>query len=85
MALSQELKRMVSGADFNPLEAKRAEILARQANDDRELARLTDHESAEEEYQPTIREQLAWLGLHKATKQELREIILKVIERDPDA
>lgn len=85
MALSPELKRMVSGAGFDPLEAKRAEILAQQANDDRELARLTDHDEDHGDYQPSIREQLAWLGLQKATKQELREIIVKSMERDPDA
>ncbi|SFH22900.1 hypothetical protein [Ensifer sp. OV372] len=75
MALSQELKRMVSGADFDPLEAKRAEILARLEEAEREVG----------EYEPSIRERLAWLGLQKATKQELREIIVKSMERDPDA
>ncbi|QND32403.1 hypothetical protein HB772_09055 [Sinorhizobium meliloti] len=74
MALSPELKRMVSGATLDPLEAKRAEILAQQADNDDES----------EDYHPTIRE-LAWLGLQKATKQELREIIVKSMERDPDA
>ncbi len=74
MALSPELKRMASGATLDPLEAKRAEILARQADNDDES----------EGYLPTVRE-LAWLGLQKATKQELREIIVKSMERDPDA
>lgn len=75
MALSPELKRMISGATHDPLEAKRAEIRARQADNDDEA----------EDYIPTVREQLAWLGLQKATKQELRDIIVKSMERDPDA
>lgn len=36
-------------------------------------------------HEPSIREQLAWLGLQKASKSELREIIVKALERDPDA
>jgi hypothetical protein len=76
MALSPELKLMVSGAQAShgladPLEAKRAEILARQADDEREFALLCDRE-----YAPSIRDQLARLGLQKATKQELRDIVL---------
>ena len=80
MALFPELKRMVSGATLDPLEAKRAEILARQANDDYELSLLSGLDRL-----PTVREQLAWLGLQKATKQELREIIVKSMEPNPDA
>jgi len=80
MALSPELKLMVSGAQAkyqetaDPLEAKRAEIRAGQ-NAEREA----------DGYDPSIREQLAWLGFSKATKRELRDIILKAMERDPDA
>lgn len=43
-----------------------------------------DHEDADI-YEPSIREQLAWLGMQKATKAELREIIVKAMERDPEA
>jgi hypothetical protein len=75
MALSPELKLMVSGAQAlhtDPLEAKRAEILAEQANADCELALLCNGE-----YEPSIRDRLARLGLARATKQELREIVLR--------
>jgi hypothetical protein len=83
MALSPELKRMVldgQARHADPLEAKRAEILARQANDDRELSMLSY-----DDYTPSVRDQLARLGLERATKQELREIIVEVMMRDPDA
>ena len=98
MALSPELRLMVSAAQArlhtavadladlaDPLEAKRAEILARQADADQEPALLSGHESDDEEYQSSIRTELAWLGFQKATKRELRDIIMKAMERDPDA
>lgn len=78
MAPSPELKRMVSGAQdlhADPLEAKRAEILASMAEAEREYAVLCAHG-----YEPSIRDRLARLGLEKATKQELREVILKAID-----
>ena len=80
MALSPELRRMVSDAQelhADPLEAKRAEILASMAEAEREFALLCSHG-----YEPTIRDRLARLGLEKATKQELREIIVRALERD---
>ncbi|MGR9237935.1 hypothetical protein ACU8OH_03815 [Rhizobium leguminosarum] len=73
---------MVSGVALDPLEAKRAEILARRAEARRELASLTDSERDTGDHEPSIRTQLAWLGFRKATKSELREIILKAMERD---
>lgn len=82
MALSPELKLMVSGAQtaVDPSASKREEILKRQADAERELAQIEeDFESA-----PSIREQLALIGLHKATKAELREIILDALIRDPN-
>lgn len=82
MPLSPELKLLVSGVTLDPLDAKRAEILARQADARRELASLTDDTG---DYEPSLRAQLAWLGLQKATKSELREIIVSAMERDPDA
>lgn len=94
MALSPELRHMASSVQAryriladaaDLLEAKRAEILARQADADQEPALLSGHESGEEERQSSIREQLAWLGFHKATKRELRDIIMTAMERDPDA
>ncbi len=84
MALSPELKRMVSGAALDPLEAKRTEILARQAAARREVARLTEHND-EGDYRPSVRKQLAWLGFQKATKAELRQIIVNAMERDSEA
>lgn len=77
MALSPELKRMVSEAQevhADPLEAKRAEILASMAEADRELAQLSLHG-----YEPSIRDRLAHLGLEKATKQELKEIVMTIM------
>ena len=62
MALSPELKLLVSGA-----------TAAVVPDDDTDF------------HEPSIREQLAWLGLQKASKSELREIIVKALERDPDA
>lgn len=95
MELSPELRLMVSAAQArlhtavadlaDPIETKRAEILARQANADHELALLSGHEHDEEERQSSIRAQLAWLGFQKATKRELRDIIMKAMGRDPDA
>lgn len=38
-----------------------------------------------EEYQPSIRENLTLLGYQKATKRELRQIVMNAMERDPDA
>lgn len=43
-----------------------------------------DHDDMDD-YEPSIREHLAWLGLQKATKAELREIIVDAMTRDPDA
>ncbi len=43
-----------------------------------------DHEDADI-YEPSIRDRLAWFGFQKATKQELREIIVTAMEFDPDA
>lgn len=63
MALSPELKLLVSGA-------KAA------AND--------DHDGMDD-YEPSIREQLALIGLQKATKAELGEIIVNAMTREPDA
>ncbi|MBP2446393.1 hypothetical protein [Rhizobium leguminosarum] len=82
MAPSPELKLMVSGVALDPLEAKRAAILARQADARRELASLTDCEPETDEHEPSIRARLAWLGLQKATKRELREIIVNAMESD---
>ncbi|QKK28887.1 hypothetical protein FE844_004540 [Rhizobium indicum] len=84
MALSPALKLMVSGVALDPLEAKRAEILARLADTRRELASLTNNDHERDYHEPSIRAQLAWLGLQKATKSELREIIVNAMERDPD-
>ncbi|MEY9375890.1 hypothetical protein [Rhizobium leguminosarum] len=84
MALSPELKLMVSGVAFDPLEAKRTEILARRAEALRELASMTDSERDTDDHAPSIRARLAWLGLQKATKSELREIIVNAVERNPD-
>ena len=70
MALSPELKRMLSVAALDPLEAKRAEILARQA----------DNDDGPKESFLTIRDQLVRLGLKKASKHELLDIIMKYIE-----
>jgi hypothetical protein len=36
-------------------------------------------------YEPPIREQLAWLGLQKATRAELREIIVNAMARNRNA
>lgn len=94
MALSPELRHMASSVQAryriladaaDLLGAKRAEILARQADADQEPALLSGHESGEEEYQSSIRAELAWLGFQKATKRELREIIVTALERDSDA
>lgn len=79
MGLSPELRLMVSTA-----QAKYRD-LARQADADQEPALLSGHESDDEEYQSSIRAELAWLGFQKATKRELRDIIMKAMERDPDA
>jgi hypothetical protein len=78
MALSPELKRMVSGArdlHGDPLEAKRAEI----------LASMADNDDEPEDYLPTIRDQLALLALQKATKAELRDIIFSAMVGDSAA
>ncbi|TCM57818.1 hypothetical protein C8J36_102621 [Rhizobium sp. PP-F2F-G48] len=83
MALSPELKRMVLDGQVrhaDPLEAKRAEILARLADDEREFAMLSY-----DDCRPSIRDRLARLGLERATKQELREIIMDVMMRNADA
>lgn len=82
MALSPELKLMVSSAqtEINIPASKREEILKRQADAERELAQIEE----DSEYAPSIREQLALIGLHKATKAELREIILEALIRDPN-
>lgn len=74
IAVSPELKFIVASAQDkhgDPLEAKRAEILARQAHNDDEPG---DH-------LPTISEELARLGIDRATKQELREILTRAIDR----
>ncbi len=68
------MKRIVSSVQDkhgDPLEAKRAEIHARQAHNDDEPG---DH-------LPTISEELARLGIDRATKQELREILARAIYR----
>lgn len=43
-----------------------------------------DHDDMSD-YEPSIRERLALLGLQKATNAELREIIVNAMTRDPDA
>lgn len=86
MALSPELKRLVSGAQArhaDPLGAKRAEICARLLESETELAEIEHYDPGS--YEPSIRERLAWLGLQKASKKELREIVVKAMARDPDA
>lgn len=47
----------------------------------------TVHDNADDAYicEPSISEQLAWLGLQKATKAELRDIIVQAMARDPNA
>lgn len=87
MALSPELKAMISGAAtlHDPTGARLAEFRARQADAERELARLSDYPDEAEERSSSIRQQLAWIGIHKATKAELREVNLNAMARDPDA
>ena len=48
-------------------------------------AAANDERDDMDDYEPSIRERLAWLGLQKATKAELREIIVNAMTRDPDA
>lgn len=63
------------GSTEDPLERMRAVCRASSTDDDEEPAASGI----------SIRAQLAWLGFQKATKRELRDIIMKAMERDPDA
>ena len=78
MALSPELKQMVvsahasCGDHFDPLKAKRAQV----------LARFRDKDGGPEDCPPTIREQLSLLGLQKAAKTELQQIVMHAMERE---
>lgn len=75
MALNPALRKMLDDAKAkydlldDPLEAKRNEILARQAD---------NYDQPEVAFQ-TVMERLALIGLRKATKRELRCIIVEAM------
>lgn len=75
MALNPTLRQMVADAQQryvhveDPLEAKHAETLALHADNDDEP----------EAVYPTVMEQLVLIGLRKATKRELRQIVVSAM------
>ncbi|SIP96580.1 hypothetical protein SAMN05880582_101195 [Rhizobium sp. RU20A] len=95
MALNPALRLMVKnahekyGTESDPVVRKRAEILAKQALEEAELSemeRIADEFAKEQQLrQLSVAAQLVALAMQKATKRELRQILVNAMAAEAGA